>query len=203
LDGADSATDDSIRGRNTFERATATARHFTAQGIPVRISITLNQKNKGQVKALVDLATELQANHVVFAGTIPTPWNQDLVLGDDDSMAIFAQLQELQETERIEIRNVSSLHACGGVSFCGNLAMRELAFEPSGEMRFCCDTTGRGAIVGSLFDQPLSKLIEAWLRIATDLQIERARCIAAGQMGEGFDTCTFCNEHFARRCENH
>ena len=49
------------------------------------------------------------------------------------------------------------------------------------------------AVLGRMGEQPLAQLIERWLRTCGDLQTERARCIADGEMGEGVNTCSFCH----------
>jgi hypothetical protein len=65
-------------------------------------------------------------------------------------------------------------------------------------MVFCCDINeeGTAAVLGRLGEQPLAELIGRWLRTSADLQTERTRRIASGEMGEGFDTCAFCNQYF-------
>jgi hypothetical protein len=62
-------------------------------------------------------------------------------------------------------------------------------------MIFCCDINAEGApaVLGRLGELLLAELIGRWLRTCCDLQTERARCIASGEMGEGVDTCSFCN----------
>jgi len=47
--------------------------------------------------------------------------------------------------------------------------------------------------LGRLGEQPLAQIIGRWLRTCCDLQTLRTRRIAGGEMGEGVDTCSFCN----------
>ncbi len=194
MDGATAETHDELRRRTgAFERAVAAVREYVSRGCKVRLSSTLNQKNKGEAAALLDLARELGACGINFAGTIPTEWNADLILNDRESLELYQQLVQLRESSGFPIHTVSSLYTRGGVNFCGNLNLRELVFNPRGELIFCCDTTESGAVTGSLREHSLAELVKLWLTQSHKLQAERAERIAAGNMGEKFDTCAFCN----------
>ena len=196
LDGAAAKTHDEIRGRTgVFEKAIASAREYVKLGLKVRISSSLNQKNKGEVEALLDLAREIGAYGITFAGTIPASWNKDLVLNDRESIELYQQIVKLRERSGFPTHTVSSLYTRGGVNFCSNLNLRELVFNPRGEMIFCCDTTENGRVTGSLRDHSLIELVKIWLKQSTDLQAARVERIGAGNMGEKFDTCMFCNTH--------
>jgi len=198
IDGADAATHDELRGREgAFEAVTSTARRYTSQGFPVSVAASLNQRNKTQVEDLIGLAKELGAYRIGFGGTIPTPWNEELVLSESESLTIHQQIEGSKPEVGIEIRTVSNLCTSGGVHFCDILDMHELAFNARGELVFCCDVPGDRGTMGTLLDQPLSALITDWLQIAADLQAHRAKRIAEGQMGEGFDTCAFCSGYFS------
>jgi hypothetical protein len=97
-----------------------------------------------------------------------------------------------------EIRSSNSLYAGSGIRGCDVFDFRTLNFSARGEMVFCCDINeeGTAAVLGRLGEQPLAELIGRWLRTSADLQTERTRRIASGEMGEGFDTCAFCNQYF-------
>jgi hypothetical protein len=142
------------------------------------------------------LARELGAGNVGFGGTIPTAWNSHLLLSDEESLHLWQKANELREKTAYDIRTVSALYTRGGVNFCNVLNFRELTFNSRGELMFCCDTIEHGAVIGSLAEQSFSSLAQKWLAQSFALQQERARQITTGNMGQGFDTCAFCNRYF-------
>ena len=197
IDSTTAAIHDEIRNRSgAFIRVVAAVGEYTRAGYSVHIAATLNRKNKGEVEALVKMAMDLGAKSIGFGGMIPTPWNQDLLLSDEESFQLWEKTNELQKQTGFDIRTVSALHSHGGVNFCNILNLRELTFNALGELVFCCDTINEGAVIGSLETNSLSDLIQAWLEQAAALQKHRTRLIAEGQMGKGFDTCIFCENLF-------
>jgi MoaA/NifB/PqqE/SkfB family radical SAM enzyme len=200
IDGATPETHDEIRKhKGAFEKVIASAKKYAELGYKVRISTSLNQKNKTEVEALINLAQDINAICINVAGTIPTAWNKELVLNDDESLKLYQQISAVREKTKFDVRTLSSLHTRGGVNFCGNLNMHELTFNSRGELIFCCDTTENGAVTGSLREHSFSALIKQWLEQSNALQVQRAEDIATGNMGEKFDTCTFCNAYFNKQ----
>lgn len=198
IDGATAEIHDEIRQQpGAFANVTAAARRCVALGYKVHISASLNQKNKGQMKELVELARSLGACGIRFGGTIPTPWNQVLVLSDAEAAILWQEIEALRKESDLEISTFSSLYTQGGVNFCGNLNLHELTVNAEGQVIFCCDTTGDGAVVGSLADGSLASLLLKWLEFSQKLQARRAGRISHGRMGEGFDTCSYCNAFVA------
>jgi len=50
-------------------------------------------------------------------------------------------------------------------------------------------------VIGSLRENALDVILKKWLAVSTKLQEERIERIHKGTMGDGFDSCAFCN-HF-------
>lgn len=53
-----------------------------------------------------------------------------------------------------------------------------------------------GAVIGSLENYSLGELIAKKLETSYKLQLHRMERIDNGQLGEGFNNCTFCNSYF-------
>jgi MoaA/NifB/PqqE/SkfB family radical SAM enzyme len=194
LDGADPATHDAIRNRpGAFEKVQAAARTYIERGFKLRLAVTLNRRNKEQLPALVDLAQEWGAAGMNLAAVIPVDWAADLTLSDAESLDLYQQALDLRARTGFDLRPLSSLYTPGGVNFCANYQLCELTFNARGDLVFCCDTTGEGAVTGSLRAKPLAELIADWLAQSQRLQTTRARQIAQGDLPEKFDTCAFCN----------
>jgi MoaA/NifB/PqqE/SkfB family radical SAM enzyme len=194
MDGATPETHDEMRQRKgAFERVTNSAKAYVEKSFKVWIKTSLNQKNKMQLEELIALAANLGAKGITFAGTIPTAWNQDLLLNDDEALELFEKIISLRADSPIELKTASALHTRGGVNFCPILSLNELAISPRGNVDFCCDVHQPKGVIGSLQEQPFSGLVQTWLERSASLQVKRAQQIAAGEMGQGFDSCAFCN----------
>jgi MoaA/NifB/PqqE/SkfB family radical SAM enzyme len=198
LDSASPALHDEIRGsKGAFTNIIQTARTYIDRKFIVWFNTSLNQKNKGEIPQIVDLAKSLGASGIRFGGTIPMQWNQHLVLSDDEASGLYHEIIQLRTNTGVEIRTTSSLYQQGGIDFCSSLAMNTLTVNPQGEIIFCCDTPQREAVIGSLRELTLAELMSEWLEASGRLQTERVRRISTGKMGEGFDTCAFCNNYFS------
>ncbi len=200
IDGAVASTHDEIRQKKgAFDRAINSVKQYVQAGYKVKISMVLNQKNKYEMEAMVNLARELGASSIGFGGIIPITWNKHLLLNDEESLRLLQEAKELREKTGFNINTMSCLYTRGGVNFCNVLNFRTLTFNSRGELIFCCDTTENGAVMGSLAKQPFSSLAQEWLSQSSALQRERARRIANGTLGQGFDNCAFCNDYFNPR----
>jgi MoaA/NifB/PqqE/SkfB family radical SAM enzyme len=194
IDGATADTHDFLRARKgAFNKVIESAKQYVQLGYKLIVSSSLNQRNKNEVAEIVELANVIGAKVIRFSGIIPTSWNEEYVLNDNESMELYQQIIKLRKKSDIYIKTVSSLITHGGVSFCDNLNSSEISFNPSGEMIFCCDTIANGAVIGSLYEYSFSELLNIRLEKSHFLQAKRIGCIAIGDIGEKFDTCSFCN----------
>jgi pyruvate-formate lyase-activating enzyme len=195
LDGASAPTHDALRGLpGAFDRLLEALRIFKAAGLPVNLSATLNRTNRDDLPAIIQLAAREGAASVHVGAVIPAPWNVEYALGEQERLACYQQLTDLGGTAGIPVKYFSSLHTPGGVHFCRNLSLRELAFNAQGELVYCCDLAQGAGTAGSLLYEPLAALVERWLDWSHGLQRQRAQDIACGRMPEGFDQCQYCGE---------
>jgi MoaA/NifB/PqqE/SkfB family radical SAM enzyme len=197
LDGTTADTHDQNRNRKgAFDRALSSAQIYREKNIPLHIAMTINRNNIDQVEDMFLLAQEMGADSLHFGGTISVPWNQDLVLSDRESVKIYKRIEQIEDDFGFDVTKGSALNTRGGINHCNILNLSNLTFNTKGELLFCCDTVGNGAGLGSLHEQEISELILNWLQTSANLQKERAKQIASGQMGKGFDTCYYCNRFF-------
>jgi MoaA/NifB/PqqE/SkfB family radical SAM enzyme len=197
IDSFEPALHDEIRGKKgAFESVISSVKKYIQNDIPVWISTSLNQKNKGQIEEMIKLAEKLSAKGIIFAGTIPTKMNQHLWLNDQEASALYQEIKGKQKTAKIKIRNSSALYTQGGINFCPVLNLTTVSFNPQGEMIFCCDTYQENASIGSLREKTFTELLQDWLLVSAQLQAKRAEFISKGKMIKGFDTCAFCADYF-------
>jgi len=196
LDGASPATHDFIRGEGTFNKAIRAAQFYVDKGHQLYIATCFNRKNLYEYEQIVSLSRDLGASRITVMSVIPTEWNSRLVLSDLEKSALFRELIAIKKKYEIEIYYGSSLHTIGGVCFCNSLSMCEIAVNTFGELIFCCDTIGSGAVIGSLEDDSLSDLLAKWLATSAALQSKRLIDVGNGNEEEGFNSCAFCNSYF-------
>jgi len=197
LDDADPAGHDRNRGKpGAFEAVMASGRILVSAGC--RVYFKARAHSREQMEAVMRLAKETGAFRIQFGGIIPAEWNRETVLKDDEALALVEFINDLKSKESPEIRSSSSLYAGSGIRGCDVFDFHTLNFNARGEMIFCCDINeeGMAEVLGRLGEQSLVELIGRWLRTAAELQTEPTRRIARGEMGEGFDTCAFCNQYF-------
>jgi MoaA/NifB/PqqE/SkfB family radical SAM enzyme len=198
IDGINAETHDLIRNKKgAFKNVIEAARIYVKEGFRVQANMVLNQKNKDQLQRFISLGEELGLTRVAFAGTIPTKWNQDLLLSESETLGLYQQIVALRDHAEIRVNTASALHTRGGVNFCDMLNLKKLYFNPHGEMIFCCDTDHPDSVIGSLYEHTLKELVEMWLEKSMQLQKQRLVMITQGKMGDWFDTCGFCNQNHA------
>jgi len=149
------------------------------------------------MEALIELAANLGAKGIMFAGTIPFAWNQHLLLSDEESFGLYQKINSLRLSAPVKLRTSSALHTQGGVNFCQVLNLSDITISPRGNVDFCCDVHQPKGAIGSLQDNSLSTLVQTWLEKSMSLQRKRTEQIASGRMGQGFDTCAFCDGYFS------
>ena len=196
LDGARAQTHDHMRGAGAYDRAISTMRTYVERNVNLSITTSLNRLNYAELNEIVALAGSLRAKSVAFGGTIPTAWNRHLALNDRECLALFRRIEAMRETCDITLYPRSSLFTHGGIHFCSGLGLHKFNFNACGELLFCCDMAEEQGIIGSLYTHTLDELLARWLQASSDLQAYRMKRMAGGSMGEGFDTCAFCNHYF-------
>ena len=200
LDSVTPEIHDKIRRRSgSYKRTIESIKKYVRAGCSVKIASTLTQKNKNEMEPLINLAIEVGANSIVFGGIIPTPWNQELILPDSDSMPLWELANSLRTKKDFNIQTTSSLFTRGGINFCNALNLKELTFNSQGKLIFCCDTIGSGYEIDSNSEANLAELLSKWLDISLAMQKFRTHQILNGVMEDGFDTCHFCNNFFSHQ----
>jgi len=70
-----------------------------------------------------------------------------------------------------------------------------------GEVSFCCDNIGAGAIVGSLKDNSFGELYSRCLDLSCELKKIRVELLESNVVMEGLNTCEFCSKFLKRHIE--
>jgi MoaA/NifB/PqqE/SkfB family radical SAM enzyme len=195
LDGGEDVHD-SFRGKGSYQKVMEAIRYFSSE-LPVRITMTLNKTNMREIPNVIKACEEYGADLINISAVIPTGTNDSLVLTDFEKKKMMITIDKLRRTTELQLVTLSALATCGGQNFCSALEMTDIVVNSKGELSFCCDIIGDGAIIGDLNTESFESLLEKGIRISIFLKKKRFECIRDKKFFEGFDTCTFCNKFLA------
>jgi MoaA/NifB/PqqE/SkfB family radical SAM enzyme len=198
LDGANPKTHDRIRNQDgAFEQAILSAKTYLNNGFDVELKTCINRLNIGEMQEIVDLAVGLGIRRVNFGVLIPTEINQALEITEAEMIKVKNTINEINVNHNSLVAlGATSLYNAGGIHFCTILNLRAITFNPLGELLFCCNTDKTRTNLGSLKDNNLSELLLNWIKISERLKMDRLEKISVGEMGPGFDTCSYCRQFF-------
>jgi hypothetical protein len=151
----------------------------------------------------VQLAKKMGAGRAIFTGAIKTDLNKSILLNDDESRDCRLDILRSEKLHQFPVQIVSSLGLRNGIEFCRGLNQFDISVNSKGEVFFCCDNIGEGAVAGSLKERTFFELYERCLDWSLFLKKKRLEMLARNETMEGFNTCEFCNaflgDHFRRR----
>ena len=192
LDGGEK-THDSFRGRGSYQKVLSAIKEFSSK-IPVKITMCLNKSNLREIPEVIKAAELNGAKQINFTSVIPTGTNNALVLSDIEKQNVLQTIDSYRSQTKLKIITLSALRTLNGINFCVALDMTDLAVNPKGQLSFCCDIIGNGAVLGDLKKEKFEKLLEKALQVSIFLRKKRTECIMKNKKFEGFNTCYFCNK---------
>ncbi len=194
LDGGTAATHDWVRQPGSFRLALAALDQFKAQGIYTKIAFTVNTRNFDEKRQVLKLALKHRVDEIRFAGHIPTEGTWYLALSGKQKEAIKALIQQLIETRfPARVTHTTSLYAPRDKAvFCSNLTDPEPTISPRGEYLFCCDTPGRGAVIGDLDTMSFGEAYVKQIKTGVGVRNAREARLKAGAHDLDWNTCTLC-----------
>ena len=193
LDGLED-THDAVRAPGSFVRALQALEFFKGLGMKISVLVNLNALNYHQLPDMLELAVLKQVEQITIGSVIPNDSNRYLLITEGQKEAAYTFLKEAEETLPTRLRLCTSLHSVEDPEkFCGNLDYPGATINAYGEYIFCCDTIGRGAVVGNLRTQSLTDLYIYQIKLGARLKELRRKRIKKGQLFAGFNSCNFCN----------
>jgi MoaA/NifB/PqqE/SkfB family radical SAM enzyme len=201
LDGNEK-THDVWRGRGSYQKVIEAAKYFSDK-IYVILTMCINKFNMNQITEMLNTAEMVGAKQINYSSVIPTSKNDPYVLTDKERDDCMRTINAFRDKSKIKVRTLSGLKTHEGiVDFCGALNLDSITVNPQGQMSFCCDTTGNGAIIGDLKKESLSKIMEKGIRVSNYLKQKRYECMQKNKRFEGFNTCYFCNKYLDKYKKN-
>lgn len=196
LDGGTEKTHDYIRRQGSFQKTLDTLDYYNSINLNTLLTFTANKINLNELPDLVQLAVDHNVDELRFSAIIPNHFNQKLRLTekDRDNIMEFVDLI-ICENFPIRITNTAMLNRSSNVvQICGNLNEPEPAINPYGEYIFCCDTGGRGAVIGDLHEKSFSELYIDHIKKNVWIKNKRKELLENGETFPDFNSCHFCNK---------
>lgn len=191
IDGATAEVHDAQRMPNSFAKACAGLSWLKEQKVYTRIAFLVSPHNHHQVPLVANLATSLGVDSVNFLGIIPSESHDGL--NYTIKKKVYKQIRAMKENLRMNIRNATSLYLAPR-SPCQGLIEHEPALNPFGEYLLCCDTFGRGAVIGQLASEAFDQLYIKGLKLTTRKRKAWEKLQASSDDPKELNPCLFCSE---------
>lgn len=198
LDGATKEVHEAMRGRG-FREATEAVRAFAEVGVPTSVQMLVTEVNADRVAPMVELAKELGAAALWLAAAITNPAESPILPWEGGRRE--ARITAKQEGKRrdLPVYFASCYLRMGDLMICRNMRDPQLGINPRGEVVFCCNTWGAGAVLGPLGERTLAQYREEARVIGSHLIREKMRLNEEKRLDEYETNCIFCNAYLAER----
>ena len=201
LDGSSQEIHDEVRNPGSFEKVREAIQYFSSAGVYTRVMSCLNRINVHQIGEIISLAKELGARDAYFMSAIRTSLNGEIVFSDAEKERHKNYIYQLGKKHDFTVYACSSFGKKKGVEFCPALNLEAMQVNQKGEVSFCCDNIGAGAIVGSLKDNSFGELYSRCLDLSCELKKIRVELLESNVVMEGLNTCEFCSKFLKRHIE--
>jgi len=193
IDGARAETHDAMRMPGSFVKACQAVGRFKALDARVHLLYLVTGSNYTEIPDFLTLAAGLGVDFVRFAALIPTDSEGEGCLTPEQTQTAYETISRMSPFGELEIGFTSALDV-GSRRCCRSLKYHEPAINPFGEYVLCNDTTGRGLVLGSLYEEPFERLVVKGIKTAARLCQEWEEGVAAGKIPVGLVPCVFCSK---------
>lgn len=165
-------TNDSIRGKGSFKKASHAVKCLVRQNIPVRVSLTFTERNIKDVPKLVNLFKDMGVSYFSTRRLVPQGRGKQFTKDMLNRKKLFQYYKWVEKTnkklhvEKKKLRlnigcdsgifnNEKSKNSQISKNFCGILNGRILVVMPNGDVMPCRRLP---IIIGNVFDKSLDKI---------------------------------------------
>jgi MoaA/NifB/PqqE/SkfB family radical SAM enzyme len=168
LSGATAETHDAERGRGSFHRVLLGAGLLTSRGIPTHMSLVIDTRTRGQLRAAADLAESIGAHelHYILPQPVAASVMRDSDLPLDAWDGIQREIEALAREERTHVRIVRDygFPSDGPEAPCSTKARTRMFVDAWGRLTTCCQLSDYGfndaEVVADLTVTPLADAVQ-------------------------------------------
>jgi len=192
LDSAKEEIHDKLRRKGSFNNVTKAIRYFSDKGINVKVQMCLNKWNMQEMENVARLARKKGAKGISYAATIPTRYNKEFILSDNEREECYKRLVLIEDKVGIKVSSSSALHIENVTNFCQALNLTHLGVQPNGDVVFCCNLMDKG-IIGNILKEDFTSMKKKGQKITKILKSKREEMLYLRVSFPGFNSCHFCN----------
>jgi MoaA/NifB/PqqE/SkfB family radical SAM enzyme len=167
LSGATMETHDAERGRGSFHRVLLGAGLLTSRGIPTHMSLVIDTRTRGQLRAAADLAESIGAHelHYILPQPVAASVMRDSDLPLDAWAGIQHEIEEIAREQRTHVRIVRDygFPSDGPEAPCSTKARTRMFVDAWGRLTTCCQLSDYGfndaEVVADLTTTPLADAV--------------------------------------------
>ncbi len=194
LDGPTAEVHNRLRKKG-FEEAISAIKEFTSRELFVNVNMLVTEDNRDHVVELIKLSASLGASAVWLAGAIPNQGKLKSMDWHGGRREVKISAKRASNDYGIPVNYACCFLRMGDVMKCVNMRKPQLALNPEGEIVFCCNTFGRGAILGNYSHKSLLEYMADAEKLGIKLMNEKMRLYNKGMMDVYSSNCEFCNNY--------
>lgn len=208
IDGATEETHDTLRSRKgSFRRLMQAITLCRFHGLAVHVNMVVTRANRGELRAMAMLASQLGCKALGYAHCQPTPHARSagLALAPAERMQVEHEIAELQRLFRMPILLAGDHYNESRFYQCPQLQMREFNIDHRGWLTACCMLSGfRGGVPDTdvIADLAEVSFFEAHQRLVSQvarINVEKIERLATREPDERDRfICTHCLEHYQK-----
>jgi len=187
LSGATAEVHDAERGRGSFRRVLMGVALLTSRRIPTFLSLVVDRRDRGQLRAAVDLAEALGCVGIGFILPQPTPGSaaRDSDLPPEEWLPVRREIEALaaEPGRRTRVSLDYGAPFEGRESLCDTFRLERLYVDTRGRLCTCCQLSNYGFNEAEVVaDLAVTPLVEAFRLYVQRLhELRRAQRPISGQ----------------------
>lgn len=194
IDGAYARTMDDMRHPGSWDKAVEAVQYFVGHGFHVTSNVLLTQRNLHELESIIHQARDLGMYELWLAGLIPAAGVTDAMsLSAKDVRGVIAMSKRLSAELNFCIQYASCFLPMHELYFCNAVTMPQPTVNPYGELVFCCNTIGRGAVLGSLYEHDFHELYAQAIALGSKITQRRLYELAEGKELLYANNCEYCH----------
>jgi MoaA/NifB/PqqE/SkfB family radical SAM enzyme len=168
LSGATAETHDAERGRGSFHRVLLGAGLLTSRGIPTHMSLVIDTRTRGQLRAAADLAESIGAHELHYI--LPQPVAASVMRGSDLALAEWDGVRDeidaltLEGRTHVRLLRDHGFPSAGPEVQCSTMTRKRLFVDAWGRLVSCCQLSDYGfndaEVVADLTVTPLADAVD-------------------------------------------
>lgn len=205
LDGANPSTHDAIRGPGSYREVMSTIAACRVRGIDVSCQMVVHRRNRGEVRPLAALCSELGVSKLHLSHMQPTPENlqQGWILSPQEWLALEEEVEQVSGVYQVPIYMAAGYSDRSPISNCHFLSLACLNINCRGQLTLCCQISGTSGgnngrdIIADLRRVPLAEAHRRYLDRVAALSKYKIELLGRGALGplDRFP-CWFCQKYF-------